>query len=57
MVDGELPETKAITMEAPFGDVAVEKGFVTPAQVRECLDLQAQLAKHGSSTSVRPKCP
>ncbi|MCK6470296.1 MAG: protein kinase [Planctomycetes bacterium] len=47
MVDGELPETKAITMEAPFGDVAVEKGFVTPAQVRECLDLQAQLAKKG----------
>jgi serine/threonine-protein kinase len=33
----------------PFGDLAVGKGFVTPQQVRECLDLQAKRTTEGET--------
>jgi serine/threonine-protein kinase len=36
----------------PFGDVAVAKGFVTPDQVRECLDLQAELSQQGNQVRL-----
>lgn len=36
----------------PFGDLAVGKGFVTPEQVRECLDLQAQRTQQGQTPRV-----
>jgi len=41
------PESQSIRLEAPFGDLAVAKGFATHSQVRECLDLQAELTRDG----------
>lgn len=36
----------------PFGDLAVAKGFVTPEQVRECLDLQAKRMEEGQKARL-----
>ncbi|MCW8130596.1 MAG: protein kinase [Planctomycetota bacterium] len=41
------PESQSIRLEAPFGDLAVAKGFATHTQVRECLDVQADLTRNG----------
>ncbi|MBI3829493.1 MAG: protein kinase [Planctomycetes bacterium] len=41
------PESQSIRLEAPFGDLAVAKGFATHTQVRQCLDVQAELTREG----------
>ncbi|MCZ7646658.1 MAG: protein kinase [Planctomycetota bacterium] len=41
--------TTAFRLEAPLGELAIGKGFATEEQIRECLDLQADLARKGEN--------
>jgi serine/threonine protein kinase len=52
MSEERSPVDDSVWFGVPFGDLAVAKGFATPEQVRQCLDLQAELSQQGNQVRL-----